>query len=453
MVKEDGRGHPSPTSGASNADQICVQYMVRLTTAAVFCVVTALIQGGWADEDEQPIQAFPSLQMHGFGTVGVAQSDRVHLVEQRDLQDVHGVKRGGNPLLADSRLGLQADALIDPTWSATVQLVFKDRPVQSVHSTLQWAFVKFQPLPALQLRAGRMGADSFMLSDQRNVGFTYLWVRPPIEFYGTLPVYSYDGADIQYRWPQVMGSLEAKVFYGRTIPDIAASPGFPEKSFELKVDPVLGANLGWHVDESWLTRLSYVYGKIDSSFPGLDTVMSLLRSVTVSYPPAALTSADLTMQGSTFRFLSLGGAFDGEEWRMLGEISHIDFSSHFKPNVYASYLSVGRAIGAWTPYVDVARIWPARKTYFAQAEGAPPGLPQSLLTAINQQIFAADQANQATWSLGVRWDFYNNFDMKFQYDRTHVYGPAYNLWTTDGASAPLQGSDVNAVSFTLDAVF
>ena len=44
--------------------------------------------------------------------------------------------------------------------------------------TFEWAFLKWQALPSLYVRAGRMGAPFFMISDFRDVGYANTTVRP-----------------------------------------------------------------------------------------------------------------------------------------------------------------------------------------------------------------------------------------------------------------------------------
>jgi hypothetical protein len=46
---------------------------------------------------------------------------------------------------------------------------------------LTWAFISYAPVPDMKVRAGRLGWDVYMLSDSRNVGYSYLWVRPPVD--------------------------------------------------------------------------------------------------------------------------------------------------------------------------------------------------------------------------------------------------------------------------------
>src|SRR6202012_4302295 len=160
-------------------------------TIALFALALPSLRSRADDGFELPSY----LHFSGFGTLGLATSDNRHYALLRDQEDGKGISSGTSPLRSDSRLGLQMDAEITPELSATIQGVFRKDPGISFTDTVQWAFLKYDPASWLQIRVGRMGTDSLMLSDMRNVGFPYPWVRPPVEFYALFPAYSYDGAD------------------------------------------------------------------------------------------------------------------------------------------------------------------------------------------------------------------------------------------------------------------
>jgi hypothetical protein len=63
------------------------------------------------------------------------------------------------------------------------------------------------------VRVGRTDLDVFLLTDSRNIGFAYPWVRPPIELYDLVPVTNSDGIGFSYRLPVAGGSntVEASI--------------------------------------------------------------------------------------------------------------------------------------------------------------------------------------------------------------------------------------------------
>ena len=94
------------------------------------------------------------------------------------------------------------------------QAVLRQRSDQSSLAALEWAFVALRPTPDWTLRLGRINPDAFLLSDYRNVGFAYPWVRPEIGFYGTIPLYSITGGDLTRTWADGSTYWKAKLFAG-----------------------------------------------------------------------------------------------------------------------------------------------------------------------------------------------------------------------------------------------
>ncbi|NNM51181.1 MAG: hypothetical protein HKM02_03000 [Pseudomonadales bacterium] len=393
-----------------------------------------------------------NLQVHGFGTLGAAAGNQSNVTALRDLSSSQGVSHFGNPLATDSRLGLQLDAALGHNLSATAQVVGAYRINQSIDSILQWAFVKYQPGPTWSLRLGRFGTDAFLLSDQRNVGFTYLRVRPPVEFYGFLPLYSVDGGDFQYLHPLGDGVLTAKAFWGQSNPYyyIHGSSLAASTTSEQNLRPIMGGDLIWKNDD-WILHSAYVTLNVNTSLPGLDPLIQMAQQAGTLYAPTAITAQNITVRDKNIQFLESGLAFDGEHWNVTSELSETLFQSQFKANVASGYVTVGYHLDAWTPFIGYSRVWPTRTVPIANVADAPPQI-QSLLSAINISVFQLTNENQYTQSAGVRWDFYNNFDLKAQFDRTVVLGQGDELWATRVGVVPRQ-SGVNMLSLTLDWVF
>ncbi len=392
------------------------------------------------------------IQLHGFGTLGLAAGDQANVSALRDLSSNQGTTHYGNPLATDSRLGLQLDAGLGHDLSATAQVVGAYRLNQSIGSILQWAFVKYQPEASWSLRLGRIGTDAFLLSDQRNVGFTYLRVRPPVEFYGFLPLYSVDGGDYQYSHPWGDGVLTAKAFLGQSNPYyfIHGSSLAANTSTEQQLHPIEGGDLVWKNDD-WILHSAYVTLEVDASLPGLDPLIQMAQQAGAQYPPAAVSAQNISVKDSHIQFIESGMAYDGEHWNLASELSETLFQSQFKANMASGYVTLGYHLEAWTPFIGYSRVWQIRTAPTANVAAAPPPL-QPLLNAINISVFQLTNENQYTQSLGVRWDFYNNFDLKAQWDRSVVLGQGDELWATRVGTVPRQ-QGVNMLSLTLDWVF
>ncbi len=383
------------------------------------------------------------LRISGFGTLGLATSDQSQAALTRDIADQEGISSSSLPLSTDSRLGMQIDAIINAEWSATVQAVLKDRPAQTIEESLQWAFISYRPNANWQLRAGRVGLDIGLVSDQRNIGYSYLWVRPPIEFYGRLPLLQFNGGDATYSFDVDDVNLSLKVFAGE------ASPFYPSNpNYNISIAPLWGGNvnLRW---EDWHAQLSYVGTQIQSNHPGLQELQAGIDQIAAFYPDAASLSQRYTLKGTQNHFLSAGLAYEGDPWRAQVEFGRLLHGNGFVSDIYMAYASVGYRIGSITPYLGYSTLWPANGR-----PQVPSPLPDPLLQAAAERPFADSYSNQETLTLGGRWDFYNNLALKLQYDLVHVRnGDGIGLWRTDNDTQPQPKEFSNIFSATLDFVF
>ncbi len=389
------------------------------------------------------------LRLSAFGTFGLNASsiERNDYVLTRDKKDSSGIGQGQLPFLADSRLGVQMDAILNPQFSAVVQFLVQDRVEQDLISALQWAFVKYQPNAVWQFRAGRIGADSFILPDQRNVGFTYLWVRPPIEFYGSLPLYNYDGADVRYKIPFFDGHFDFKVFAGSASNNM---PGANDRYFENKLAPILGVNLMFS-NQAWQARISYVFSNFDNQAPDLNLLQTALNSTAMFYPDATRLSKGFEIKEKSVHYISAGIAYDYNEWQIQSEVAHVIVETPALPDFYNGYFSVGHHFGELTPYVMYSRV--GTPNHMKNATPSPIPQIKPLIDATNSTLRHLKQ-NQETISVGTRWDFYENMALKLQYDRTRVIDNGIGLWLQNNLDGKTQTDNAfNVFSLTFDFVY
>ena len=148
----------------------------------------------------QTAEPVSSLRFSGFGTLGAVHADVSEPWGfRRDAsQPLH---QGGVRGDVDSRFGLQANYAIDNQLEFVGQVQLKRRVSESKPSdSLEWAFASYRPTSDLTIRVGRTSPDIFLLSDYRSVGFAYPWVRPNVETYAILPIFSVEGVDATKVW-------------------------------------------------------------------------------------------------------------------------------------------------------------------------------------------------------------------------------------------------------------
>jgi opacity protein-like surface antigen len=380
------------------------------------------------------------LKISGFGTVGYWTSNGPDdLIFRRELgQNVPRVQ--GHHERADSRFGLQLNYQATDRIELVGQLVLREQARFRPDRAVEWAFVKYRPTEDSQIRLGRVGLDMFMLSDYRNVGYAYNWVRPPTEFYGWIPFYAINGADAVKSIPWADGHLKFKVFGGKT------ETGMPwhEGSYPLGAH-ILGLGASWEDDE-WRLRAYHTRLKFTDNAP-FDQLITPLQGVASIWPSAGQYIDDLQLDGQKLNYTVLGVAWDRDGWQLSGEFSYTHANTTFAPQGKSAYVSVGRRFDKWVPFISFARNWDsARLNLDAPPSSALDPIDQSLRSA-----FESTHTDQYTASLGVRWDVADRMALKLQWDRSVVAVNGTQLWGF--GSTAWRGGSKQLWSATLDFTF
>jgi len=118
------------------------------------------------------------ITLSGFGTLGLVTAAADDVGFRRDMNQDIAVFDQDIRIETDSLLGIQTDIRLTPDLDAGVQFVLRHQADMDIENSLHLAFLRYRFTPQVTVRAGRMGIDVYMLSDYRNVGFAYPWVRP-----------------------------------------------------------------------------------------------------------------------------------------------------------------------------------------------------------------------------------------------------------------------------------
>lgn len=360
-------------------------------------------------------------KLSGFGTLGVVSGGDEELGFQRDWS------RGNSPVFdedfsvkQDSLLGLQLDARMTDNLKGAVQLIARDRLDNSLGKSVEWAFLGYDLTPNTRVRAGRMGVDLFMLSENRNVDFSYLWARPPVEFYGPIAFDNFDGMDMTHIMPLWDGDLRFKVFGGVSKNNtITGRTG--ESSLDLK--PLYGASVIWE-DNTWLARISLASGELDSSNVALQPLLNYLTLASqTGWPEAASISEDLELSGKSTYYYAAGLAYDNAPWQVQSEVNLIESEYDFFLPVISAYVSVGHQFGPVTPYFLAAL---AKNTEDSGSLNSAPSQWTPLQKEL-QGIKDSYELDQKSLSLGFRWDIHYDLALKLQWDH-HWVKQGGSLW-------------------------
>lgn len=350
----------------------------------------------------------------GFGTLGVVHSNTRNVDIVRDLTQNDGVGYTRQTDFGmDSNFGLQLNKSVSDNIDTALQVVSR-RSANKFQPEVTWAYARYVPNDNLQLRAGRLGFDVYLLADSRNVGYTYQWVRPPIDFFGSLIISYFDGGDMVLSTPLSGGILRAKVFAG--VAREKTSTGSPDEFLSLNRSRLLGGHLEYQTS-NWIYRLGYSQLTFKNEFPPLQPLLDNLRSpyLNAFIPSAAGLANELSLTDKKFTYLSAGIAYDEGPLQAQLMLNQLSSASLLFPTNRAAYLTFGYRIDQWTPYFTYSASRPANKNTASRLPlGVSPDIDM-LAAAFNDAI--NNQYNrQTTFSLGVRYDLTEKSNVKLQVD-------------------------------------
>lgn len=395
-----------------------------------------------------------ALQVSGFGTVGFTHDDRQDMATVRDIsQRPHDETQTGPSWQLDTRLGMQLEYRINPGIELVGQVVARDRAKADTSDSVEMAYLALQPVAPLGVRLGRVGYDAFLMSDYRHVGYAYNWVRPPGEFYSWIPIFSVDGLDGTYRFDAGDAQWSVKAQAGVSQANVPI--GLATFNFETRNLRSLSVT---RQSELWRVKAAYSTFSVNSEVTSLDSLragLGKIASATQLFLPnisaeAADLSQQLVFQGSRVSYATLGAVYDDGLWFAQAELGRATSSSSIGTRGSMAYVGGGRRWGDWAAFARYSVAQHGNTVLSARTDWRAIGLQDVQAKAIS--VLNATRIDQATLSLGGRWDFHKQAALKLQWDATQVRPQGYALWWHDeqvGASA----SRVNLFSATLDFVF
>lgn len=382
----------------------------------------------------------------GFGTFSVAGTDTDEvgfyrsITQTKYLTDSWGVT-------TDSRLGLQVDVDINRSFHATIQWVARDHIGNFFEQNLDWAFLRWNISDTTNIRVGRLGADLFLLSDYRNVGYAYPWIRPPHAFYAGFPVYHFDGFDLSHQIYFNDDVLSLKFFTGYSFTQLNSH------SIAGVVDlgsPVVGGSIKFE-SGSWTTRAGYSYLRIITEFPN-EQLLDILNNplVNLAIPGINKLSPLFSIKDTNIHYYSLGAAYDDGTWLAQAELSYVDTETVYFPDTLNAYLSVGRRFSNVTLYTLFGISHSFQKDIFVPSPVFPSPQLEQLQQVVNT-IVNKNGIDEKSISLGARWDVYPNIALKTQWSHYWLSANGAYLWH-DGSSLE-KAIQVNVLSFGIDFIF
>lgn len=372
--------------------------------------------------------------LSGFGTVGLVTSDT------DDAEYViYGQRNGGRKQASgevDSKIAVQLGAKFNSMFSATVQALSKQNGDGNFKPRAEWAFVKAQLTPGIAVRAGRVGAPLFAVSDFRDVGFANTWLRPPQDVYGQVPISHVDGADVSFQTSFGDAALTVQLIGGKSKEVVEGT--------DVETSGLKGLNATLDLGNGLTLRVGHVAADLTVKNRDVISLVGLLRQT-----PFASVGNQIDPTKKDASFSGIGVAYDEGNWLVNAEYTKRKTDSLI-PNTTGWFVTLGHRIGKFTPYATISQLKrdDTNVTNNIPAGVAIPGVTANLRALVDGAI-ESQRNEQKTAALGLRWDAMRNVAVKAQWERISPNGTGLFV-----ARTPTWANErVNVLSVAVDFVF
>jgi hypothetical protein len=333
----------------------------------------------------------------GFGTVGMTHSSLDTADYTTNIFQPKGAGASSRYNFTDNtEVGAQVNAQFTQKLSAVVQVIIQQQYNNLYAPTIEWANVKYAFTPDFSVRIGRIELPSFLSSDYRHVGYATPWAHVPIETYNLVGPDTSDGVDASYT-----------LHFGTLVNTIQAVYG----------------NNSFHVPAGQ-AAIKFTAKNILGVF---DTIVKGPLTIRGGYEQAHVQAA--SFPASFLTFYNIGVSYDPGNWFAQGEWSRVRIPGE-TPGYQSWYVIGGYRIRKFTPY-------------------AMYSIQHSLG---GSTVVVPTVQGQKDYTVGVRWDFRKNMDLKLQYDRVVLPSNSSGYFVNPQTGFAL-GSNANVVSAVLDFVF
>lgn len=346
------------------------------------------------------------LEVSGFGSLGVARATLSTTPYRLAPSYQYGVTDHWSGVL-DSRLGGQLQYKFNAQWQWVGQAVWHRTSNDQMQVEPTWFYLKYQPNAQMEVLAGRVRHSLFLITDEFDVGFAWLWARPPTEVYSLVAESSFiDGIKLRYRAMLGDYQLTSEAHYG-----VMTIDREPRINIHNEYNTGIALTLS---DEHWTYRMAAVQATTELRSNRLDGFVAAIAAVSPDI--AAEYQVNHIPQQ---RFINAGVRFEDGQWWAQAEYVQLWLGSRLLPNKSGAYATLGYRFNDWTPYVSIAE-------QSVDLPSAETRLPEPLASQTNQLLRAQNSA-QRTISTGVRWDVWSQASIKLQLDRVQQAADATGL--------------------------
>lgn len=394
-------------------------------------------------------------RISGFGTLGLVQTNTDDATFTTGGQS-EGATTSAN-LNPDSKLGIQLDAKFNDTLSATIQLFSRQDFKSSVAPGLEWAFVKAKLNKNINVRVGRMGAPFFMASDFRNVGYTTVSLRTPVDVYGLVPIRYFDGADALFQFNAGDAVINAQLWGGKA----NALAGYnSDGEINIQTNSMVGLSVIAEMGSLTLRagHMKTTLGTDGGGLKGFNSLVANLKATAAATGLTALSTIanDISVDGKAASFSGIGLTYDEGNVVVSGEYVMRKTDSLYVQSDDAYYVTLGYRMGVFTPYATYSKRTQSSAVSVTapSTTGFPTPVPQTvaaLIGGVNTGVLS-DSSN-STIAIGVRWDLGKSYALKGEIAQTTTPAGAVGVYRAIKGGKFATDTNINVFSLAVDFVF
>ena len=303
----------------------------------------------------------------------------------------------------DSLYALQASSNLGDGLTVTGQIIA--RGAENYQPEFEWMYASYNLTPTLNMKIGRVRTPFYMFSEYLEVGYTYQWIRPPVEVYAAA-ITNMDGVSFLYNMP--IGNIDSQ--YMITIgnrEDFSNDPTATVSDYK----PLIAANAEFEFGP-YTTKLIYTQGDISFNSPAIDGATAALSTDTAFAKYA-------TIKGSPVVFSGFAFIVDMSPIAVMFEFASIDFEE---------LIFVGdetRMLAAFTYSLNdenaVTYSWSSNEKesetgLLAKLDGTNASIATHQFV-VNGSLAAID-SEVTTHTLGYRHDFHDSAAAKIEFIST-----------------------------------
>jgi hypothetical protein len=418
-------------------------YRFIFATALIFTGVT---YNAYADDIK--------VEFSGFASLALSYSDDPDIAFSPNYLNIDDT---GWSATRDSILGGQANISLANNWDSVVQFVLEDHANTDFENYLELAFLRYRPSRNWAIRAGRLNSDLYLLSEYPHVGYAYLWVRPPHEYYSFASTAGkFDGVDIEYSQSINDGFLRLKLAAGNTTAKLKASG----QDFLIDFDHLMTFSATYVLD-AWTMRFSVSQADVgDYKFEALNEFIDLLNSVPAPvWPQAASLSASFDTKNHSIEYAALGLTYDSDNWLIQSEIGISESPWLVASSNINGYVSVGYRLDKVTLFSSVSISENRHKITTVTAPQFLPGTPIQVTFPLQQLALASKEAvdrlvvHQHSINVGVKWQASENLIVKAQIDHFDIQPFGGGLWGISDPENVEKEHRINVFTVSANMVF